>query len=585
MTDRWLTFHPVLSPPLAMVLLLALALVMTWLEWKRTMAFRSLRMLAVGAIIVAVSGLLFRPAYKTKKFETCALLTTGYDRTKVDSLQRTYSGIIFLNAPGVTPYKNSTSLNSWHELSTSYPAIDFVVGQGLPLAALDLIPEKSFQFIPAPPPKGITRVVANEPVFAGRKNYVEGTIETDEASTILYLDGPGGKEDSVRIAKNGKQKFKLQFYPKNAGNFLYNLRSDKGLNEVLPIRVQDRPAMEILFIQNYPTFESGYLKNFLARQHHILFRYQPSRNIFRYEYLNRKPQAIASLNAESLSLFDLLVIDTDAWQSLSKKERVAVRQGIRSGLGIIILFNESPAGIKNLRDFLPLKFSKIAFDTAQFKAGSSKTITLPAWAVEPRSSNPIIPTLKNKNRILSGYQSVGFGKTAFQLLQETYALALQGDSIAYGTIWSALLEQTARATKRKFSLRLTTPWPLFPNQPITIEVLSSGEEPELFQKGNRIPLQEDVLIDDIWKGKIWADHPGWHSINLKNDSSKLDYFVAEENTWPSLSSANAIKETSMRAATTGFQNRPKTSDQTVALWIFYILFVTGATILWLTPKL
>jgi hypothetical protein len=584
MTDHWLAFHPVMPIALSLGLLLILTLMIARLEWKRPLSFRLLRLSAALLLIAGLAGLILQPRYKTEKSDTVVLLTKDYSPFQVDSLLKLYPGLILLHAPEAKNYKNSLELASWHELS-DYPGINFIAGQGLPRAAQELVSRGTFQFLPASVPSGIIQLSVSEPVFPNRRNFIDGVIYTTDSTTRLYLEGPGGPEDSVVIRKKGEKNFKLAFTPKEPGNFIYTLRSNKGREEKLPVQVRDHPGLDVLFIQNYPTFESRYLKNFLGKEHRLLFRYQLSRNTFRYEYINRKEQPLSRLNAEALSLFDLLVIDSDALLSLSKAESQALQKGIRDGLGMIVLFNEDPAGMKKLRDFLPLTYTKISSDTAQFKITASQSVTLPAWPVAPVSADPIIPVLKNRTRILSGYYAVGFGKTGFHLLQETYQLTLQGDSVAYNTIWSGLLEQTSRRTKNKFDLQLTTPWPWFPNEPIQTGIISSGPEPELDQNGNRIPLIENPLIDNVWQGKIWEDQPGWHTLMIRNDSSRLHYYISEENSWSSLASFNAMRQTSFNASSSPVKTASKEFYASVPLWIFYILFLIGAGALWLAPKL
>jgi hypothetical protein len=585
MSDPWLMFHPVMPAALSSGLLLMLALIIVWLEWKRPISFLTLRLLATVLVIASVAGLILRPLYKTEKSNVTVLLTKDYSPFHVDSLQKHYPGLTLLLAPGAKDYKNSLPLTSWHEL-TNHQNLDIIAGLGLPQAAQELVSPGSFHFLPAALPSGIIQLRISDPVFPDRRNSIEGVIHAMDVNTKVYLDGPGGPEDSVLIESTGKKNFKLVFTPKEPGNFIYTLRSNKGFEEKLPIQVSEHQGLDVLFIQNYPTFESRYLKNFLGKRHRLLFRYQLSRNIYRYEYLNRKEQPLSRLNTDVLSLFDLLVIDSDALLSLSKTESRELQKAVHAGLGMILLFNEDPARMKKLRDFLPVTFHKTLSDTARFILAPSQSVTLPAWPVAPAvSTDPIVSIVRNKNRTLSGYLAVGFGKTGFHLLQETYRLVLQGDSVAYNTFWSGLIEQTSRSSKNNFSIKLTTPWPWFPNEPIATEIISSGPEPELHQNGSRIPLIESPLIDNVWEGKIWEDQPGWHSLMIRNDSTRFYYFIAEKNSWASLASANMIRETSLRASSSPFEKTSKDVYEPVPLWVFYILFLMGGGVLWLTPKL
>lgn len=585
MTDHWIIPNPIWGLVLSLGCILILTIFLVWLEWKRLTPFLTIRIVSVIVLMAGLSGMLLRPAYRSAKSDTVILLTSGYSPSRVDSLLNEHPGSILLHGPEVKSFRQSKHIASWHQLVASFPSITFVVGQGLPASVLESIPKESFQFLPSPLPAGVTYIQVNEPVFPNRVNTIEGMLQVSGSHAKLYLDGPGGKEDSIAFDKAGEQKFTLNFIPKEPGQFLYTLRSDQGFQESLPVRVQDHPVSDILFIQNYPTFESLYLKNFLAKQHRLLFRYQLSRNTFRYEYINRKQQALSKLDAASLSTFDLLIIDSDALQALPKSESLALQQSIHSGLGVVILFNEDPAGIKRLRDFLPVTFNKISTDTARFDIGQSRSVTLPAWPVAPTGIAPVVAIRKNKNRTLSGYQSMGLGKTGFQLLQETYRLTLQGDSAAYNSLWSDVLEKTARGNTDHFTMQVATPQPWFPDQALAIEVISSGLEPEVFQNETQVPLIEDLLVNDIWRAKVWEDKPGWHALTVKNDSARLDYYISAKSTWASLVTANAIRQTLLHANPTGVKTATREFYQPIALWIFYALFLLGAGILWISPKM
>lgn len=584
MTDPWLTLRPVLSLPISIGLLAAVGLFIIWLEWKRALPLRWLRLTLSGIALVALCGIILRPHYKTQKFNTTALLTTGYSPDKADSLIQQYPQMTLIHAPGIRGYKNSIALTSWNEVSITYPSIDFVIGEGLPPAARDLIAKNTFQFLPASAAKGITQINVNYPVFPNRKNVVEGTFfNADSSAKKIYFEGPGGREDSIAITKSGNHNFKLHFVSKEPGNFLYTLRLSNGVNETFPVHVQDHQRFNILFILQYPTFESRYLKTALGKQHNLAVRYQLSKNTVRYEYINHKPVPISRLRPESLALFDLVIIDTDALQILSAQEVQALRRGIREGSGMILLFNQSP-DVKSIRKLSSIRFKSVNNDTAQFQITSNHKVTLSAWKFEPDSENVIIATLKNKNRILSGYEMTGLGKVGFQLLQETYQLLLKGDSVSYQGLWSFLVEHTARPVKSNFTIQTTSPWPCFTDDPIDVEIISTGTEPELFQGDHRISLAEDALVDDVWKATIRVDHPGWHALLVKNDSTRYHFYVSEKNKWKSLTSVNNQRQTALMASSSALKNLPESIDHPISPLVFYVMFVFVMGVLWFLPK-
>jgi hypothetical protein len=584
MSDRWITFNPVLPTPLLLGGLICLAIIFLWAEQRRAMRYRMARIIAVAILMVSLGALLLRPSYRTTISNTIILLTAGYDPGKTDSLLDVEPGAMLMHTGEAKPYKNSRLLGSFHDLSDHKDEVRYILGQGLSRDALDVLQHTNYGFIPSPYPSGITALRVQRPVLPERSNTIEGVFNHAPAGEKLYLSGPGGKEDSVMLAGKANELFSLTFTPKQPGAFLYTLTGSKGLNESLPVYVEQQQSSAILFIQHFPTFESRSLKNFLGEDHSILFRYQLSQHKYRYEFINRKPQSLDKLTTGTLAAFDLMIIDSDALQSLSSSELGDVKKSVSEGMGLLILLNDVPSKIKRIQTFLPEVFVPYSSDTAQVRI-KAKKITLPSWAFKVNPDAGIVPTLKNRIRILSGYRYDGFGKTGFQLLQETYRLMLEGDSLAYSALWSDLVGKTARAKKDPFSVRIGDEFPLYPDQPLMADVIAGGADPVLLNDGVRIPLIEDLFIDDVWKGKLWAGRQGWHTLTPAGDSTGVKYYVSDRNNWASLAAANAIARTSQHSVKKLPEKELTAVFKPVPMWLFYLLFLFSAGFLWLVPKL
>jgi hypothetical protein len=588
MSDRWLTFNPVLSPVLLLSIMAVLTVIFLWMEWKRKLSFPSIRIGILLLMIVALCGILLRPSYRTQKNYSVALLTTGYSTKQADSLRAVDPNMTFIRLTGAAVYENSTPIRSYHKLSSLADEVSYVLGEGLPSYTLDLLPAEKFVFLPAGLQQGIVKLEISEPVFVNRKNRIEGVFYNPSAKTKLSLSGPGALEDSAILSQQAYSPFQLSFVPRQAGIFLYTLTTKENgheSKEILPITVQKPRESKILFLQHYPTFETQYIKNFLGKHHQVLLRYQLSKNTYRYEYINHRTERVDRVTEASLSPFDLLIIDSDAFQSLSSAESRELKKAIKAGLGMTVLFNTPPQKISNLKLFLPQQLNTITVDTAHFRLSNAQKIILPSWPVEPITDASTFIIAKNKNRTLAGYQYNGAGKVGFQLLQETYRLALEGDSIAYSTFWSELIEQVSRIEEKRFSIKITTPFPVFEDEPINISIISSGEPPTLLKDNIEIPLLEDVHIDDVWYGKVWADKPGWHSLMIKEDSTTLNYYVSEKSAWPSLVVANAQTQTSLKSGSALPGKKVKEILAPVPAWIFYLTFLLCSGFLWLAPKL
>jgi hypothetical protein len=317
----------------------------------------------------------------------------------------------------------------------------------------------------------------------------------------------------------------------------------------------------------------------------VSLRYQLSKTTYRYEFINHPSEPIDRIKENSLAAFDLLIIDSDALQSLSSAETRELKKAVNTGLGMTVLFNTSPQKIRNLAPFLDQEFKTISSDTAQLRLTNGQKITLPAWPVQPIANDFTFITAKNKVRALAGYQYNGSGKVGYQLLQETYRLALEGDSVAYSSLWSDLLEKTSRTRGQNFFIQIENPFPIFENDPIDFSIISSGSSPIVIKDSVEIPLIEDVIVDDVWHGRLWDGKPGWHSLTIREDSTALNYYISEKGAWPSLVEANNQVYTSLKSTSTPLEKKLQQTSQPVPPWIFYVTFLLCAGFLWLAPKL
>lgn len=571
--------RPVSELATAFLILIFLGSFLLWMEWKRGGHFKALRVTSLLLVMIAVAGFLFRPHYKTSRSDQVILLTPRYGSAHVDSLLTIYPELSLFHTPGTKPFKDSRAL-PYHGDLRNRP-VAFIVGQGLSAATLDAWELEGYQYISASYPYGITRLSFPEEIFARRKVSLEGVYHSAE-KTMLYLEGPGGREDSTAILPTGNQHFTLSFVPKQPGNFLYALYAGDSLQGRLPVRVQKEKALHIFFVLHYPTFETRHLKNFLAEDHRLMLRYQLSRNRYRYEFINRNADHEGALTKASLSEFDLIIIDSDALQSLSAYERKNLQSAIDEGLGMLALFNSHPSGVNGLS---PLAFKRHRWDTAHVPFEGGRKHILPAWPAVEVSGDVLRPVVTGSDRVLSGFRYKGMGKIGYQLLQETYRLALQGDSTDYRTLWGALLENTSRVRETDFAIHPKTPFPYFVDEPISVEIISSGNIPSMSVNHISLPLKEDLLLDDVWEGTFWLDTEGWNRLVLESDSTRTDLFLSAPGEWSSLTVANTMDETRARAGESMIEKKLRNVYEPVPAWIFFMIFLCGSGILWLTPRL
>jgi uncharacterized membrane protein len=582
-----MSFSSLLPIELAVSALVLLAAFFIGLEWRRKQSLRVLRIISVCVMILALAGIILQPAYEVEKSSTVILLTANYDQKKVDSLLQLNGSAMQRHVEGVKSHKGSKLL-SYSDLPSIQDDIQFVVGEGLPNHALDLLEHKTFQFIPSNQTEGITQLHIDETILANRKNTIEGLYYNEWGKTKIILKGPAGKEDSLLIEKTGKQPFQLSLQPKQSGNISYELIikkiDGKTSSEILPIHVDESKSLRILFLQSYPTFEILYLKNFLtAKGHRLLLRYQLSKNNFRFEYGNLPAQQFSGLTTEVLNRFDLVLMDANELKTLSPTEQTTLHKSIQNGLGLLMLNADPSKETKRRINFFPFQVQKIKTDTTTLVI-SKASLTLPALPYRVNEASSAKSILKNKSGIVSGYKNQGLGKIGFQFLQQTYQLTLAGDSINFSNLWSPVIENIARPNASSSKIKIKIPFPIYEDEPIDLKILSTLENPMLLADSIQIPLQEDVMLDGVWHGRIWAAEAGWHMMQLQDVSQY--YYVSKTQEWKSLSVAQQIKTNQVlsRASETIPSEKVMESKMMNPIY-FYLLFVLTAGFLWIAPKL
>ena len=577
-----LVVNPILSTPILAVTLALLFFAFLFFELKRPKRFVAFRIAALSVMMLSLSAILFRPSMKSIQSQSVVVLAANYDPEKVDSIQKRNQFQV-VTLPNVEAYAQSKALRSINDLEKLSGRISYIAGDGLPASARTILSD-NFEFIPSSYPEGIVNLNLPHKIYPHRSNTIEGSFNSSLPVKIILENG-GKKEDSVQLKGRGIENFKLRFTPKDAGNFLTRISVQKeggsATTHTLPVSVQPKLAYRILCVQNFPTFETQYLKKFLGKENEVQIRYQLSKNTFRHEAINTAAKKVNRLNSDALQNFDLFIIDSDALESLASSEISDLRNAISKGLGMIILFNQPPENLRITKSFLPAKFKKYSSDTAKVKL--QKDVTLQAWPLMAEVNESTRPILKNKNRVLSGFTNRGFGKVAFQLLQETYHLVLDGDSTSYAEIWSDMVESVSRTEHTDFTISIKNRFPVYPDEPIELEIISSGKTPSLQYDGVPVSIEEDLYIDNIWRTVIWANEPGWHSVS--SDSTREYFYVSKKEEWQELSAANSIRSTLVKSSPDKKGTAQVEIPERINPVWFYAAFLLSAGLLWVLPKL
>lgn len=587
-----MTIDPLLPLWLIVVLLAGFLFYSIAVEWRRPLRFRIIRLLACAVATASLAIIFLRPAYPVASGNKTILLTKGYSRTVADSLRRAIRNAAFyhLDAPG---YRGARSLNSYRELfntseqahtpvSSTIGNLIAVVGEGLPAYALDSI-RGGFNYLPSPVPDGISSIsIPGQSVQRNARVTISGTYMTSHAPCKIYFSSPGGILDSLSESQRAGE-FSFTFTPRVSGQVTYTLSIIDSLGtrieEVVPIRVSAFVPLNILLLQDYPTFELQHLKTYLSdRGHRIAARAQLSRNIFRTEYANRAAISVTKLTVPLLNEFDLLIADPATIDQLSSSERSSLASCMQKGLGMLLVFNGTPSKLP-ARELLPTTFERSPADTIGVNL-LGKRFTLPAAGVRAKDFDGTT-LLSGRGKTLSGYSSVREGAAGFQLLGETFSILLAGDSAAYGALWSPLLDGVARRRSSMGTIRIANQFAAYIDEPLHVEI-TSLTTPELFDGSVQIPVSEDPIIDDLWHATVWPGKRGWQALQTKNDT--LPYYAFGPEDWHAMRIAGQQRNNLM-AGLRPTSNSGIVTLTPVSLLVCWIAFILSMGILWLAPKL
>ena len=555
---------------------------MIWKEYQRKIKFFLWRLLAVAFLILSLLGLLVQPSWVTKiKSTGLVVLTPHYQPEVADSLLKANPLLKFVTVDGARAYNNSTEVSSSDELIHS----QIVLGDGLSEFVLQEM-KSNFFYYKSELPFGIIKWAIPPNFKINQKNEISGTLHSKGKATIKLI-GPGGPEDSIAFTKSGIYPFKVSFTPRQAGLFLYSLTIRDGLETVsqkFPAQVPAEKKLRILLSLKYPTAEARYLKNFLIEKgHSMVTRFQISRNNYRYEYSLHQPIKVDKVSVDLMKDFDLFITDNESLESFLPHETTALEESVKQGLGLLVLHNSFS---KPTNSFLSIPLKIFKNDTAHVQLGSSNYSfsTLPA-SIDALAIEAIT---QGRDRTLSGYLSKGVGKIGFQLLQETYRLLLQGKVIEYAELWSPLLEQTSRAQDLKFKIQVEQEFPLYSDEPLNVNLISTKLRPHLLADNIFLPLREDVVIDDYWHGTTWAGKVGWHKLAIEKDSTVKNYYVSAPSEWQSLRIApqqNANKLASQAKNNDLTQKEIRTERNPISSLLLFLIFLLSLGFLWLAPKI
>ncbi len=553
-----------------------------WKEWPNSSKKRFSIKIAVSILtIVSLALIALRPALQDE-LETglAVLITEGADNSRLDSLEKAHKNIKKII------YSKNRSLQRQLDSVSSL----FVLGHGPEPFDLWQFEEIPVTYLGGEPIKGIVKLKYDVQNTTGNNLKINGLYQNPKKGNRIVVQTPGGAGlDSVFLDDMPSQRFRFSVDLKVLGDFVYKLteKDSTGLeinSEPAPISVVRKNPLRIMMINSFPTFESKYLKNFLAEMgHKVLVRSQLTKGKYKFEYLNTERTPIYRLSQENLKNFDIVFIDTDSYMNLSSRSFETLINAVKDdGLGIFIQPNTS---------FFQLSESKSHF---KFDRLSTTEVSLSQWPKIKLRNYPyslkddflVEPIHVSKKSILSALKRIGRGRAGSTVFQDTYRLMLDGKISVYRQLWTEIIG--AIANKETISTEYESEIMfVVENHPFDFKLRRSKSSSALLGKGNnQIPLRQHPDFPDLWMGTVYPRNPGWDQLTIASDSMlSHNFYVLTSNQWAAKRIVEKIALNKREFA----DNAPKVKKKRVFspinnIW-FFLAFLVAIAYLWFEPKL
>lgn len=555
-----------------------LLLVFVWKEWEGNFNSSFIFRTVIGLIaLISIGMMVLRPTILKEQSRKGLLLTNGYNKIKLDSLKKKIPGLkTMVYQKGRSVKRELDSIGEVFVLGEGIPSFDFWQLDGHPVCFMD-----------NELPEGIIKLKYRQELIEGEVLQVKGLYHKSKVGNQLVLQGPGGGGlDSVVLENHNQRAFELNTISKVSGKFLFQLVEKDSLgktvsSEPLPVVVNDKEFLKILIINEFPSFETKYLKNFLTETgHELVVRSQITKRKYKFEYFNTDKKPIYKFASESLKDFDLLILDADSYLGLSKNSKEAIVTASReNGLGVFVQPDEKLFKRQDI------------FKEATIILPNNNTIVT---GIQSEVKIKKYPYRFSFNNNLSGkpindhsfYEFNGLGKIGTTLLKNTYELVLDGSSKQYHNIWSQIINQLGRK-KQKSGLLKSSELFAFQNQPYRLELKTAEEDPVISHNdGYKISMMQNLGNPNSWHATTYPLKLGWNTIKTELDSTIFhDYYVMDTIQWVSLISAK-IKGDNLRNfdKINGVSNEVKIREPISRIG-FFLCFLVAMGLLWLMPKL
>lgn len=498
-----------MNPALACAALLAFGVVaggarLVWQSWRAAPAGRPqpwrTALLVLGPAIAA--GLLYCtmwPPARVTAPGTLTVVTVGATAQQIRGIAAGQHAIALPGATAPPGIERVPDLATALRRNPSVTQLD-VVGAGLPPRDLDAARALSVSFEPAALPRGLVELWYPRRVAIGARWHLAGRLQELAGSSVELLDP--ARQRIARAATDDDGRFELQAESRAPGSALFFVRvldrAQRPVEEVaVPVHaVADTPA-RVLVLAGAPNPEVKYLRRWaldagVELRSEVLIR--PGMRV------QRSPVA---LTADALRDVDLVITDERAWRAAGAAGQAQLRTAVAEGMGLLIRVTGtlSAAELEEVRSLgFDVQTRELARTIQLAQVGTE--MTRRPLSVTARDGVPLLRSATGEPLAL--WRPEGRGRVAIWWLNDSYRMALDGSSVAHGTLWSDTVSTLGRARGKPEPSLGDTESRVEQRQVIcAVETDASVMSPA----GRRVPLLRDASTGCA---AYWPADAGWH---------------------------------------------------------------------------
>ena len=503
-----------MSPAVACATLLAFAAVaggarLLWQHWRAAAPLRPhwwrTALLVLGPAIAAVLlYLTMWPPTTHTPSDKLTVITANATAGQIARIDPQARVVALVEAPAT----GSRSVERVPDLATAlrrHPSTTQlqVIGAGLSPRDFDAAGGLGLEFEPAPLPRGLVELWSPRRVPSGATWRITGRVHEVPGGFVELLD-PASRR-IARSALGSDGRFELQGETRAPGRAQFQLRVTDSAQRLLedidvPVLAVTGAPMRVLVLSGAPSPETKYLRRWAVDAGIDLrseISVRPGMRVLR---------SATPLAPEALRELDLLIVDERAWNSLGTAGRNDLKAAVDAGLGVVIRIGGTPSPGER-EELLSFGFDVRALDAPRAIRIAGAPTELKRRPLQVTASDGVPLVRSDRGEPLALWRAEGQGRIALWWLSDSFRLALDGSSAAYGTLWSHALSTVARVRGPRE--------PAFPDvEPRVhrrqvlcgVDVDASVQNPE----GQHVPLLRDASTGCT---AYWPETAGWHVLD------------------------------------------------------------------------